>query len=312
MALVILILYKKHLELGLLSINHLPARSACLPTMQAGGNYFISMKSSFTNPIVIVLLIVLGYIGILTFKNPIIDYLNDEAYNFIKPEHAVGTLFNVLYTLLAFWLIKKYKLIDLAGLGNAKLKKGLFLLFPLYIVLISAFELEMSFKNVSALSILSLALYTLSVGFAEEYIMRGFVQSLLLKHYGYTKRGIILSVVGSAFLFGLMHLLKFDNGLWGEITQVLYATFIGTMFGAILLRAHKIWPLVIIHGLVDFFGLLNTLVPISKIVEETSTQSQITISNIITLIVLLPCFIYGLILLRKINPESLRLKYIQH
>lgn len=265
------------------------------------------MRNNLSNPFIFTVLFILGYFSIYLLRNQIIDYLYDIGYTSIDTEHIVKLFFNLFYTLVAFLFIKKYKLLELAGLGKAKLKNPLFFIFPLYLVALNLFNVfETPFDNISTKSILILAVYCLSIGYAEEYIMRGFIQSLFLKYYGLTKKGIVLSVVGTSCVFGLMHLMKFDNGLWGEISQVIYATFIGTMFGAILLRTKKIWPLVIIHGLVDFFGAIDALSPLQKLVEVPSAESQV-INSLAGVLLVLPCFIYGLVLLRKVNPESLLL-----
>ena len=265
------------------------------------------MKNNLSNPFTLTVLFLLGYFSFHLLSKQIIGYLYDIGYTSIDTEHTVKLFFNLFYALVAYLFIKKYELLELAGLGKAKLKKPLFFIFPLYLAALNFLNIfEIPFDNISTKSILILAVFCLSIGYAEEYIMRGFIQSLFLKHYGLTKKGIVLSVVGTSCIFGLMHLIKFDNGLWGEISQVIFATFIGTMFGAILLRTRKIWPLVIIHGLVDFFGEIDSLSPIQKIIEEPSAEAQV-INSLVGVLVVLPCFIYGLVLLRKVNPESLLL-----
>lgn len=258
-----------------------------------------------SNPIFIVVIFLLGFFGVNSFKQELIEYLNSQDYDISKTKHIVTIAFNTLYTLVSFYFIKKYELINLAGLGSQfKFKNWYLIIFPLYIAYINFSGLEnIPYDSISGLNYVLFLLWALSVGFSEEFMLRGFVQSMFLKHYGTSKKGIYFSVIGSAIIFGLLHLLRFDKGLYGEITQVLFATFIGTMFGAILLRTNKLWPLILVHAIIDVFGNLDIFKIAKETTETPSLEAQLANSLLICLVVL-PCFIYGLILLRKVKTED--------
>lgn len=270
------------------------------------------MNRKLSNPILIVAIFLMGFFGVNYFKLELIDYLNGEGYDVARTKHIVTIAFNMLYTIVSFYFIKKYKLIDLAGLGKRfKLKNWFLVIFPLYIALINFTSLDdVPYDTVPGLDYALFFLWALSVGFSEEFMLRGFVQSFFLKHYGTTKMGIYFSVIGAAMIFGLLHLLKFDKGLYGEITQVFFATFIGTMFGAILLRTNKLWPLILIHAIIDIYAKLDIFAVAKGVVENPSVEEHL--SNSITIIVVvLPCFIYGMILLRKVTVEQISKKLIK-
>lgn len=270
------------------------------------------MNKQLTNPILIIILFLLGFFGVNLLKQELIEYFNNEGYEVARTKHAVSIVFNTIYTLVSFYFINKYQLLNLAGLGKRfKLKNWVLLIFPLYLALINYTSLDtVSYESIPGLDYILFFLWALSVGFSEEFMLRGFVQSLLLKHYGNTKKGIYLSVIGAAMIFGLLHLLKFDKGLYGEIAQVLFATFIGTMFGAILLRTNKLWPLILIHAIIDIFGNLDIFEFAKEVVEKPTIEEQLTNSIVVTVVVL-PCFIYGLILLRKVKVEQIAEKIDQ-
>ena len=78
------------------------------------------------------------------------------------------------------------------------------------------------------------------------------------------------------------------------------------MFGALLLRTHKIWPLIIIHGLIDLFGNLETFKLTETSVHLAPQEPQGIGNSIVVILALLPCFIYGLILLRKVNVDNIQ------
>lgn len=167
---------------------------------------------------------------------------------------------------------------------------------------------NIDFLTIPTINYFAVIVWALSVGYSEEYMLRGFIQSLLLKFYSKSKINVVLCVVGAAVIFGLLHLVKFDKGIYGEFSQVLYATFIGTMFGALLLRTHKIWPLIILHALIDLSGNLEYFQS-SQIVVNMSSQSQASLEDsMVNVLILLPCLIYGLFLLRKVKVEDVQAK----
>lgn len=115
-------------------------------------------------------------------------------------------------------------------------------LVPLVSILIYGFA-PLSFG-----SVLTFLLLALLVGFVEEAAFRGLILQALLP------RGRWLAVIVSSVLFGLMHLM---NGLAGSspadlLVQLGYTIAFGFGWAAVSLRTRSIWPLVIIHALIDF------------------------------------------------------------
>ncbi len=94
---------------------------------------------------------------------------------------------------------------------------------------------------------------TLLIGFAEEAIFRGLMLNALKAH-GFWRAAII-----TALLFGLSHAL---NGLAGKSmaetgAQIFYAVAFGFAFAALVLKKGILWPLVIVHFLIDFVSFLQ-------------------------------------------------------
>jgi membrane protease YdiL (CAAX protease family) len=94
---------------------------------------------------------------------------------------------------------------------------------------------------------------TLLIGFAEEAIFRGLMLNALKAH-GFWQAAII-----TALLFGLSHAL---NGLAGKsmaetAAQIFYAVAFGFTFAALVLKKGILWPLVIVHFLIDFASFLQ-------------------------------------------------------
>ena len=92
----------------------------------------------------------------------------------------------------------------------------------------------------------------LLTGFWEEGLVRGFLLFVLLAAALRSGRGPIAAVLGSSVVFGLMHAVNVINGDPAQVaSQVIYATFIGVCFAALLLRTNALWMLVALHFLFD-------------------------------------------------------------
>ncbi len=155
------------------------------------------------------------------------------------------------------------------------------LLLPILSALVSDFNVS------DPVQIAFFALYTLVVGFAEEAIVRGLMLRTL------RPKGLMQAVFLSSLIFGLMHLanLMMGTDLGSTITQVIYATLIGIAFAGTLEAGGSIWPLIIIHALVDFFPQLSAV--------PDSASSVNFASALILIGVQIPFALYGWWMLRR-------------
>ncbi len=90
------------------------------------------------------------------------------------------------------------------------------------------------------------------IGFVEEVFFRGLILRAI------APRGLWKAAIISSIVFGLLHSL---NPLAGAnpldtLLQLGYTLAIGFGFAAVALRTRVIWPLVLIHGLIDFASFL--------------------------------------------------------
>lgn len=209
----------------------------------------------------------------------------------------LGTAINIIISIASYKFIKKHQLGTLIGLNKKNLKRVGLLVFPLlYMVLLNLLFMDDVNVNLFIPNSIYLALYTISIGFAEELSIRGAIQSFLVKKGGDNKKCTIKAIVIASLFFGLLHLLNFNKGLYGEISQVFFATFIGILFGTLLVITKRIYPLIIIHTLIDFAAKLDGVgVPFKA---NTSNPMDVQ-SAIITTALVLPCLIYALILIKK-------------
>ena len=105
-----------------------------------------------------------------------------------------------------------------------------------------------------------------------------------------------MSVLAAALFFGIIHLINFDKGIYGEVSQVLFASFIGVMFGFLLVVTKRIYPLIIVHAIIDFVADLDSAgIPIKEKISMATS-----IDNAFYIVVLALSFLlYGIYLMKK-------------
>ncbi len=137
----------------------------------------------------------------------------------------------------------------------------------------------------------------LVVGFVEEAFFRGMILRALVV------RGPWQAVLISSFFFGIAHLFNLAAGanLGATLLQVGYALAIGLMYAALALRTRTILPLIILHGLTDFFGFL-------------ALNSTVVTTSVNTLVLLLTAgeiviyTVYSFWLMRQVKSQMLSTK----
>jgi len=127
-------------------------------------------------------------------------------------------------------------------------------------------------------------------GFYEEAVFRGLLLTFLLVAWGSRRQGVLAAVLVTTVLFGLVHVvnLLFGAGLVDTAVQVATATFIGLMYAAVRLRTHTLWPLVVVHAVIDVVGV--SLAPASSDGEGGISWVYLGFTAL--------CGLYGLFLIR--------------
>lgn len=229
------------------------------------------------------------------------DYLEIQSAAYLTgflEQSAVAAIIAVL--------IIKLDLQRYAGFSKPGKWKQLWLAWPILVLSIlnasSFFEEKLMMDFLNPLRIVLFVLLYLSVGFYEEIVCRGFVASLMLQKWGSTRKGIYRAVITSGLLFGFVHILNFIMGrasLVSAGTQIIYAFFFGVFFAALILRNNSIWPAAILHAIFDICGNLSKLSTQNDygVVRETSLADAG-----VTILVTLPLLLYGLFILRKVEP----------
>lgn len=251
-------------------------------------------KLKFWNQLFLFVLILLILLFTRAFFWHQLIRLKIDSYNY---HTLISIITNLILIIVSYLFIKRNNLFVIAGLKQVKLKRAYLLLFPvLYLCALNGIFMDDLNANISFTNILIFSLYVITIGFAEELSIRGFLQSHFINHLGNSKKGVIISVFLASLFFGLIHIINFDKGIYGELSQIGFATFIGVMFGFLLIVTKRIYPLVIIHAIIDFVGDLDEVGAkiTTKIVEPVSLENSIFIT-----LLTLPCLLYGLFLMKK-------------
>ena len=135
----------------------------------------------------------------------------------------------------------------------------------------------------------------ISIGIREECIFRATIQGVLAKKYASSRKGILLTALLSAIIFGLIHALNVFKGVepLSALVQAVTNIGIGMFWAAIYLRCGNMWALALIHAITDASGLFNAL--FCKNVSTAEAISSLSMGSLISGAVF---FLIGLYMLR--------------
>ena len=148
-----------------------------------------------------------------------------------------------------------------------------------------------SYKSIGMEFYIYYLLMNILVGFVEEGIYRGIMVRVLVP------KGVWKAVIISSLIFSLTHIMNALVGWnWQHVAlQLCYAFAIGFGWAAFALRTGTIWPLMLIHFLIDFFSFIK-----SDNLIKSLQSSQPSLEGIIYDVGLSIVFIiYGVIVTRS-------------
>jgi membrane protease YdiL (CAAX protease family) len=214
---------------------------------------------------------------------------------------------HTLTGLILVWLLIRLGLFQKAGFTPPRQWKALWLLWPL--VIFTLLNLDALFSGSLVIDtsqpglIVLYLIRNLAIGFAEEVMARGVVLLVMMQKWGYTRRGVYKAVLVSSALFGVAHIFNLLAGrlpLLPSLTQMAYSFVFGLVFSACFLRNNAIWPVMIMHAVLDMAGGLRYI--------SVGGAGQAPVANntieaaMVTLIINLPLLAYGLFIIRKVPP----------
>ena len=245
---------------------------------------------------------------------PIDKFITEPDFSSFQVEYIILAIKMLLIFFIGLVLIKRLNEKALSGIGSKYNWSFKYLnLIPFYLFLLGIVGfINKDISSIDFSNLLLLLIACLLVGFAEEFMFRGYLQPVFLKKYISRKNGIFLGVLFPAIFFGTSHLLNLtvNNNVPQVIGQSVYAIFIGFFFGVVLLKTNKLIPLAITHGLINFFFLFGSLPSLNNNIEPAvaMTLSEQIVAAAAPLTIFIPLFVIGLILLRKITKDDVQKK----
>lgn len=137
-------------------------------------------------------------------------------------------------------------------------------------------------------------------GFFEEVLCRGFAYNNLTRHYGNHLRGVKKSIILSASIFGVLHIVNLSGYSLAAIlettSQIISAILIGIYFSLIYIQSKSMWAVVLNHALADgatfvLYSILSIQAFQTSGTEPTTTSSIVIQTLMIPLISMIPIVI---------------------
>lgn len=140
------------------------------------------------------------------------------------------------------------------------------------------------------------------IGFTEETFFRGIISNLFYDKHATDKAGVWTAVIGSGFVFGLMHLgnclsgmVITSSGIYfepsivvGSIVQAAAACMMGMALTAIYYRCRSIWVLAFVHGFNNLCAAFTSGVTKGgSLIAEIGTYTPIMFVSMIPYVILI-------------------------
>ena len=174
------------------------------------------------------------------------------------------------------------------------IKRGM----PIFVVsLISLFSSLTGIlgENLNIPNLISLIILAITIGMAEEFFFRGFIQGEIVDAYGKSRKQVIISVVVSGVIFGLVHI---TNALSGQdiittLMQVLQASSLGILLGSIYFITKNIWSVVFLHAFYDFAIMLSEVNSYKDCINSTDISTVMLIFTLVVSLIYVVIYLVG-------------------
>lgn len=144
-------------------------------------------------------------------------------------------------------------------------------------------------------NLISLIILAVTIGMAEEFFFRGFIQGEIVDAYGKSRKQVIISVVVSGVIFGLVHL---TNALSGQdiittLMQVIQASSLGILLGSIYFITKNIWSVVFLHAFYDFAIMLSEVNSYKDCINSTDISMIMLIFTLVVSLIYVVIYLVG-------------------
>lgn len=238
-----------------------------------------------------------GTVYLAEYFNKIVNYNKYGLQMYL--EIAVSLVILVVLFLSGNFYIFKCKKEKLLS----ALKKG----WPLYIIMIfimlPTFVLSILENGIKIDNLITLTILCIAIGVYEEMLCRAWLQNEFIERFGSNKKGVIISILISSFIFGFMHITNLSyQSTYETIMQIINAFAMGVLLGSIYYKSQNIFSVIILHAIWDFTILFadHTLLMDCAYIG-TPSLNYIIISSIPTLLLSAYYIIGSILIMREKN-----------
>ena len=244
---------------------------------------------------IIILAILLFYGILLVFGSNIAGLLYQTLFYGKYNTMFISELVILLFALIMLLLGKRLSILKPCGKSIIYgIKRGM----PIFVVsLISLFSSLTGIlgENLNITNLISLIILAITIGMAEEFFFRGFIQGEIVDAYGKSRKQVIISVVVSGVIFGLVHL---TNALSGQdiittLMQVLQASSLGILLGSIYFITKNIWSVVFLHAFYDFAIMLSEVNSYKDCINSTDISTVMLIFTLVVSLIYVVIYLVG-------------------
>jgi len=138
------------------------------------------------------------------------------------------------------------------------------------IIGIYAFTGSIQFGLLTVELTLAILFYTFATSLLEETMYRGLLLTAMVKAWGSTRRGLYAAAILSGLFWASLHFINLIIHPFPVVAlQVLEITMAGFVYAAIVLSSRSIWPVIILHWVVNASVSLQAIQ--NPNFEETTT-----------------------------------------
>ena len=201
----------------------------------------------------------------------------------------------LLFALVMLYLRKRLNILKPHGKSIIYgIKRGI----PIFVVsLISLLGslIGISGEELNIPNLISLIILAITIGMAEEFFFRGFIQEEIVEVYGKTRKQVIISIIISGVIFGLVHLSNVlsNQDVITTIMQVLQASSLGILLGSIYFITKNIWTVVFLHSFYDFSILLGEVNSYKDCINNPEVSSIMLLFTVIGTVVYSIIYLVG-------------------
>ena len=256
-------------------------------------------KRKLKTIISIIATVLLGHFLVIGLSSLFSDQLTALIPNAIYRDLA----YEAAWAVIVMVCILIFKKMGIFKISLAQMGEGILTALPLLVLYANfiplGFFLNRGSKLVSAPEIIAFLLQCLLIGLVEEGLYRGVIQELFMNLWeGSERKRALLSILSTALMFGSFHLFNLrKNGISvpAVMIQAVSAIAMGMLLGAIFYRSgRKIWPVLILHALIDCAGFIT-----SGVLHGKTQVDAVSSLDPRSLIMIPICIGFALFLMRK-------------